>query len=507
MAAPSVTGFGYGSSHGLVEPDGSDNFEGMALARSVEMGRFLSSVPHLSRIHGATRLLLPAILLFLASGATVGAQPTPQQPGEGAQVRTGGVIGSEADTTQRVLNLIADHRFARLEQMLADANSGKIVLTDEQQSFLRGVLDNRENKPQESILLLAPLVDEIARSGNLTEEKMARKALAEDYLRTGDLGRAAAAYQAYSTRLGATLTAEEKDEIELPLKLLPLAVGNPPMTVEYGAPFSLPYDLDPLGLTDIPVFVDAQSHDWMLDPTSPFNLICFSTAREVGLKLSAQSATIHTLTGRPMVVHATVIPRMTLGNVTFRNATAFVFNDADYDFPRSGYQVRGVLGYPAVSALGSLTITANAQIRVDPGPHGARITHGAPFYLDGDQILVALGKADDPRMYLVDAGGQQSYLTSRFYSEHAAAFAGQKMQLLSLPGSSNLPPTPAFVASAVSLEFGATRAIFEDLQVLTEPLGRSATDDTYGTLGVDALEQLKSYSFDYRTMQIAVTPR
>ena len=29
-------------------------------------------------------------------------------------------------------------------------------------------------------------------------------------------------------------------------------------------------------------------------------------------------------------------------------------------------------------------------------------------------------------------------------------------------------------------------------------------DDTYGTLGMDALDELKSYTFDYRTMRFAI---
>jgi hypothetical protein len=39
------------------------------------------------------------------------------------------------------------------------------------------------------------------------------------------------------------------------------------------------------------------------------------------------------------------------------------------------------------------------------------------------------------------------------------------------------------------------------IRVLTQPLGSSALDDVYGILGVDALGQLKSYTFDYRTMR------
>ena len=152
----------------------------------------------------------------------------------------------------------------------------------------------------------------------------------------------------------------------MPLKMLPLAKDDPPMTVEPCEPFRLQVSEDPLGLIDIPVFVDANSHAWMLDPTQPFNLIDRSTAREVGLTISAEVTTIHTLTGRPIQVHATVIPRFTIGGrLTLRNMTAFVYDDADYYFPRSGYQVEGVLGYPALAAMGRLTVTDNA-IQIDP---------------------------------------------------------------------------------------------------------------------------------------------
>ena len=121
------------------------------------------------------------------------------------------------------------------------------------------------------------------------------------------------------------------------------------MTVDPCDAFVLQVSRNPLGLTDIPVFVDARPHTWMLDPTAPFNLISRSLAREVGLKVSDESATIHTLTGKPMQVHSTVIPRFTLGGrLTFHDMTAFVFDDADYTFPQSHYQVQGVLGYPAL---------------------------------------------------------------------------------------------------------------------------------------------------------------
>ena len=405
----------------------------------------------------------------------------------------------------RIENLLADHQFFRLQSELDE-------LPPEQAQLYRGILANRNNDPKASIKLLEPLVDKIASSGDLVHEKLARKALAEDYMRDGDLSKAAKEYQSLEARLDSTLTADEKEEIEMPLKLLPLAAANPPMTVDPCDWFVLQVSRNPLGLTDIPVFVDARPHTWMLDPTAPFNLIARSLAREVGLKVSDEAATIHTLTGRPMQVHATVIPRFTVGGrLTFRNMTAFVFEDADYAFAGSHYQVQGVLGYPALSALNSLTVTDNATVELHPARQiqtqekPAPNYDGARFFFDGDQIIVALGLAPNEQMFAVDAAGQQTYFSSRYYDEHAAQFEGQKSQPFTVPSTRPLPPQPAYMTETVPLRFGSAKVDVHFVQVLTQPVGSAALDDVYGVLGVDALDQLRGYTFDYANMRFRIS--
>jgi hypothetical protein len=250
-----------------------------------------------------------------------------QHQGQSEQVHTGTTSG--LDSESRLEALLNDHQFFRIEAQL-----GKMPA--EQAQFYRGILANRDNDPQASIQLLAPLVDKVSASGNIAQEKLLRKALAEDYLRTGDMAKAAKAYQAFADRMQGHLSAEEQDEIEMPLKLAPLAAANPPMTVDPYEPFMLQITRNPLGLTELPVYVDARPHSWMMDPTAPFNLISRSEAKEAGLRVSDEFATIRALTGRPIQVHATVIPRFTIGGrITFRNMTAFVFEDADYSFPKS----------------------------------------------------------------------------------------------------------------------------------------------------------------------------
>lgn len=145
---------------------------------------------------------------------------------------------------------------------------------------------------------------------------------------------------------------------------------------------------------------------------------------------------------------------------------------------------------------------------------------GARFFLDGDEMIVALGNAMDPgafrddsaggqsgsdgadeRMYAIDAGSQQTYLTSRWFDEHAAEFNSQKTVMYSLFGDQS-PPQPAYVADSVPLVVGNTEIELHYISVLTQPLG-SAHDDVYGVIGIDALDQLTSYTFDYRTMRFS----
>jgi hypothetical protein len=464
----------------------------------------------------------PVAAQHAMQGPAETAAPDGERPA-GAQLKTG--TSSGLDSEARMQSLLADHQYLRMQAQLGD-------LPPDQAQFYRGILANRTNQLEQSVQLLEPLVDQVTVSGDTAREKLLRMTLAEDYLRLGDWAEAGQAYQAMDDRLHAALSSGEQDEIEMPLKMLPLVKGNPPITVDACEPFRLQVSNNPLGLIDVPVFIDSRSRSWMLDPTAQFTLISRSIAQDVGLEISKDSATIHTLTGRPMQVHATVIPRFTIGGrLTLHNVTAFVFEDGDYSFKSAGYRVEGVLGYPALAAMGRLTVSDNT-IQVDPakedGPNDGddRLTTGAQFYLDGDQIIVALGKTQDPapnlhaqgisagrsgdsaasddRMFAIDAGGQQTYLTSRWFDEHAAEFNGKKMEPFTLPGTDS-GPRSAYVAETVPLVIGDSAIELHNVPVLTQPLSTAARDDVYGVIGVDGLDQFKSYTFDYRTMRFSAT--
>ena len=92
-------------------------------------------------------------------------------------------------------------------------------------------------------------------------------------------------------------------------------------------------------------------------------------------------------------------------------------------------------------------------------------------------------------MYVVDAAGQQTYFTARYYEEHTSEFAGHKLESFTVVSGQPLPPQPAYVAETLPLAAGSTTVHVHYVQVLTQPLGSAVFDDVYGVLGMDALDE------------------
>ena len=155
---------------------------------------------NVSRLWLPGRFALIASLVLLALNPMHAQKGTPKAPkkntpqsSSGPQVHAGTSSGLDTDT--RLMNMLADHQFIRLEAQLDP-------LPPWQAQYYRGILANRNNDIQKSIELLEPLVDQISATGNVERERVLRKALAEDYLREGNWPKAAEAYTTIETRLG-----------------------------------------------------------------------------------------------------------------------------------------------------------------------------------------------------------------------------------------------------------------------------------------------------------------
>jgi hypothetical protein len=415
------------------------------------------------------------------------------QQAQSSQMKTGQVeTGARASEHPAVPlhQLLTDHSWLALEEALEKT-------TDPDANFYRGVLENRLGHYSRSVELLEPLLPAIASSADRAKEKQARMALADDYFRTFGYRKAAEEYEALNKCCASLLTADERADIEIPTKLLPMLEAAKPQTLEVESSFTVPVEENALGLHDVSVWVDGYAARWLFDPAESFTMLSRSQAKLAGLKLSEDLVTIYSVTGEPIAVHATVVPQLKFSGAVFHNVPAMVYDDADLYDKAHRYQIEGVLAQPLLAALGQITMSDDEHLTVS---REARLKEGAPFFSDGRHLIVAAGAKGSEELYAVDPGSTESLLTSRYYDAHMADFAHAQMELVKPSGAGESAPLPAYRAENVTLSFGGVPVTFHELEVLAQPAGEER-DRFWGTLREGALEQLESYTFDFRTMR------
>lgn len=425
-------------------------------------------------------------------------KPSAAPQGTSAQVVTGAAAFGRHKTSLEQLTL--DHNWLALENMLGQSAPGGAASAED--AFYRGLLENHRDHFQRSIALLEPLMPALAAGSDRIKEKQGRLTLADDYFRTFQYKKAADEYAALAKCCEKELTAQEKNEVEIPAKLLPELESAPVQTLDLTGSFTVPADVNPLGLTDVNVWMDGYPTEWLFDPAENFTMVARSKAELVGLKLSKDTLTISSITGAPIYVHATVIPKLKLGDAIFHNVPAVVYDDLDLYDKAHQYQIEGVLGQPLLALLGQVTVSDSENLTFSEAPP---LQEGAPFFTDEDQLIVAAGKDGSGGLYTVNPAATSSLFSSRFYDTHLAQFAHLRMDLVKLPGNkiSQEIPIPAYHAETLHLTFGGMPITLHDIEVLAQPAG-AQEDRFYGLLGNDALSQLKSYTFDFRSMKFIV---
>ncbi len=389
---------------------------------------------------------------------------------------------STIQTPSALDRVIALHDWMGLERALAGQG-------DAGPAFYRGVLLNHRGQYADSLKLLEPLVADAASGSDRMREKYARMALADDYFRTFRYKQAAEEYAALEKCCATQLDTRDHENTDLAASILPLLAGAPAQTLELSDGFTVPLDDNGTGGRIVEVYVDGHPTHWLFDPAANFTWLSQARAKQAGLKvLGNGELKVRGLGGGAIKVQAAVIPQLKLGNAIFHNVPAVIYaDDGKYVYPFDG-----VLAQPLLAALGIVSASDDDHLTV---LREATLSGGAPLFADGDSLLAGAGAKGEEQLYVIDPARASSRLDGRHLPTHAAELAGLGAGLgADSPGSAK-----AWSIETLTLDFGDTPAVFRELPVAAQGDGFS-----YGVLSEDALDQLETYTFDFRSMRFLV---
>jgi hypothetical protein len=139
-----------------------------------------------------------------------------------------------------------------------------------------------------------------------------------------------------------------------------------PQTVEFGTDTPLTAKFNKLGLWSLPVEANGRTAEWVIDTGMTFSTVTESEAIRVGLELrdsGGRGGSDHI--GKEVPFRIAVASELRVGPAHLRNVVFVVVADSALSFgPFGSQRLHGIVGLPAIRALGSMAVSARGGVRI-----------------------------------------------------------------------------------------------------------------------------------------------
>ncbi len=359
--------------------------------------------------------------------------------------------------------------------------------------FFRAVVANKFNQPNRSILYVQRYLNRVKDAKDPSWLVDCYEILADNYLKTYQYRKAAAAYEVILTRLGQKLKANEKADYQNSFLLWNALRATPPQTASFHGDSVLRADIKA-----VPFEINRQKLSFGFDSGADISIITNSLAHKLGMQIIPASIKVGSITGEKVTAHLGVARELKIGSVSFRNVVFLVFEDEDLLGPSAG-TLKGILGFPVISALREITFSRSGEIVIPASPSKQSAEN---LCLEGLKPLITGVHQGKRLTFTFDTGASRSTLYPPFVKEFEEEIKSN-YELLSekITGVGGSKDVPAYRLKNLVLTFAGLEARFAEIAALTEPtLGDSSY--FYGNVGQDLIMQFETMTMNFRSMSI-----
>jgi hypothetical protein len=277
--------------------------------------------------------------------------------------------------------------------------------------------------------------------------------------------------------------------------------GTPAQTVHAPGPVRIATTRDAANLVNVAVAASGRTVDFVWDTGANLSTVTESTAREMGFRLLDATVSVGSSTGAQTMARVGVAPELRIGGATVRNAVFLVFPDSTLAFPQINYQIRGIIGFPVISAFGASTVVRGGELVL--GDTAAVEAGGEQnLCLRGLMPIVAVEHAGQRMHFGMDTGAQTTSLYMAFHAARRELVeAGGPPAQVQTGGAGGMRQVRAYSLAPLTLTVGGREATVPRVSVFIERL-TEGSDQLFGNLGQDVIGQFEAMTLDFRRMQI-----
>lgn len=348
-----------------------------------------------------------------------------------------------------------------------------------------------------------PRLRVLSESGDPAIRRAALAMVTQAAFADGDYAEAARAGRALEAALTSAGRAAEAAAAGRTASLAALLIGHPGQALEGAvAAATIPARIDRVGLPRIDIAVNGVAQDAVFDTGANLSVLSAETARRMGVTVMESETRVGNGVDGTVPVKIGIAARVEIAGTVLTNVPFLVIDDANLTFPLpGGYDIRAIVGLPAMRALGRFRMeSADGRLVVQPPADPVVAGRPANLHADGTDLFVDVTMGGRAMALHLDTGANQTSLSALYAEanpEAVAALQTGEARLASAGGA-----TQRQVATWANAPVGLAGRTLVLPQVPVSLPVAGERPRVYGTLGSNALRGFESYTIDFATMRL-----
>jgi len=280
----------------------------------------------------------------------------------------------------------------------------------------------------------------------------------------------------------------------------------PAQRVAAHAPVADSYARDKVGLARMGILVNGGAQEAVLDTGANISVLSASAAKRLGVDVRPGAASVGTSSRSAIQTNVAVARSLSIGGVTIENVAFLVLDDSQLELPvPGGYRIDAIVGFPVFRALERVRFRKDGGFVIEPGADRREAPAPQNMWLSGSDLFVdATVNGIDVAMHL-DSGASASSLSSRFAAEHPDIVSGLARSIQGVAGAGGSTTRGVVLWPDVTVTVDGTSVELPKIAVTVEESGETASQ-VKGVLGGDVLNAHASWTIDFRSMRVELTP-
>jgi hypothetical protein len=402
------------------------------------------------------------------------------------------LLSAQTDNGAYLKQLSKEQQFVRMDSL-----NNKIKTKD--YYFYKSLYANVCNNPQRSKIYLDSL-----KSNPITGSYEFARLQNDNYIKLFDYRQAYTTSKTLTTKFRKHFTKEELTDELNSQRIWQVLKGKPTQKIERFSTITVAAIKDKADLITTPVSAGGIVSNFVFDTGAGISCITESMAKKMGvIVLPDNNISVGSFTGQYNKVLMGIAPEIRLGALIIRNAVFLVYPDAAFTFADGAYVINGIIGFPIIKELGTLSIEKDT-LTFSKG--SAAATNGKKnFFVEELRAIVMLAYNGKTLPFNFDSGAKASLFHKAFYETfqtHLDQIGILETTKYAGAGGEEVA-AEVLVVKDQQLSLGDTVIRMAKMEIDRSDYGIYGKV-SFGNIGQDVLGQFKKViiSFDYNYLRL-----